>query len=133
MPRPFLLFCARVTLFSALAGGIYLATMSGGPAATGAINDKLAHLIGFYLLALLADLAFPRTHLLLVKSLPLMGYGVLIEILQFFIPYRSFSMLDLVADGAGLALYGCTVLVLERTGFGAWRVALAKVNPDAMA
>lgn len=122
MANRILLFIVRAALLLTLIVSTYLATASG-PVAAGGINDKLAHLIGFYLLALLADLSFPRRRFDLYKILPLMGYGLLIEIIQFFLPYRSFSTLDMVADGAGLMLYSLTILLLKRSPFRASRWA----------
>jgi len=56
-------------------------------------------------LAGLVDYAFPKSHFNLVKALPLLAYGVLMELVQWPLPYRSFSLLDMVADGSGLVLY----------------------------
>jgi VanZ family protein len=36
----------------------------------------------------------------------LLGYGLAIEIIQYILPYRSFSLLDLAADAFGLLAYG---------------------------
>jgi len=79
------------------------------------LNDKLEHLLAFYGLALLADFSFRSTHFALNKALPLLGYGLLIEVVQHFIPYRDFSLLDLGADFLGLATYGASVPLLRRT------------------
>jgi VanZ family protein len=70
------------------------------------INDKLNHLLAFAVLAFLADYSFPRTRLSLIKILALLGFGFLIEVLQYFLPYREFSLYDLLADGIGIAAYG---------------------------
>jgi VanZ family protein len=114
MTERILIFLMRVALVVALLAGTYLATTTGGTTVTEAINDKFAHLLGFYLLAVLADLSFPRVTYGLHKIAPLIGYGLLIEIIQWLLPYRTFSMLDLAADGAGLFCYGLTLLLLRR-------------------
>lgn len=121
-----LLFIMRAALALTLPAGIWLATTDSGSVGVSAINDKLAHLFGFYVLALLADFSYPRSGFGLSKILPLLSYGLLIEIVQFFIPYRSFSLLDLAADGAGLMLYGLTLLLLRRAPFIAWRWAFVR-------
>ena len=79
------------------------------------VNDKLGHFLAFYGLALLADFSFRATGYGLNKALPLLGYGLLIEIIQHFIPYRDFSLPDLGADALGLAAYGASVPMLRRT------------------
>lgn len=69
------------------------------------INDKVGHIVAFLLLAFLADFSFPNEGFGWSKILPLLGYGLLIEIIQYFLPYRLFSLLDLAADATGLVVY----------------------------
>ena len=69
------------------------------------VNDKLGHLLAFLALALLADGGWPAVPFLWRKALPLLLYGAAIEVLQHFIPNRSLSLGDWVADGAGILLY----------------------------
>lgn len=78
------------------------------------LSDKLNHFAAFLVLAMLIDLSHAEKRLIW-KALFLGGYGLLIEAVQFFIPYRDFSFGDLVADLAGLLIY----FMLKRT-----RVAL---------
>jgi len=78
-------------------------------------NDKLEHLLAFYGLALLTDFSFRDSRYGLVKVAGLLGYGLLIELIQSFIPYRSFSLWDLGADAFGLAAYGASIPLLRRT------------------
>ncbi len=72
--------------------------------------DKAAHLILFAVLSLF--LARSLHHIRSKKSIVLLAaavslfYGLLIEIHQSFIPYRSFEYLDLLADGVGAGLGG---------------------------
>lgn len=99
----------------------YFAVINGGPVLSGDINDKMAHIGAFYVSGGLADFAFPRSHFGFNKMLSLLGYGLLIEFVQSFLPYRDASMLDLLADAAGLSLYALTFLILMRTPFIGWR------------
>lgn len=78
------------------------------------INDKLSHLLAFLALAVMADYSFPEKDFIIPKGLPLLAYGIGIEVVQFFIPYRSFSVLDMVADAAGLIVYLFIIPVLNR-------------------
>jgi VanZ family protein len=48
------------------------------------------------------------------KYLPLFAYGVGMEVLQHFIPNRHFGVDDILADGAGILLYGILLLPLLR-------------------
>jgi len=86
------------------------------PAATD-VNDKFAHLASFFVLSLLADLAFPKRGFDWLIWTPLIAYGLLIEIIQYYIPYRSFSLLDWAADSGGILLYGLAVLWIKHTHF----------------
>lgn len=76
--------------------------------------DKLVHLAAFALLGGLADAGWPQRAYNYRKYLPLLGYGLLIECLQHFIPQRSFDLFDLLADAAGLLCYGILLLPLLR-------------------
>lgn len=78
------------------------------------VSDKLEHAAAFYVLALLLDFSTPRTAYRLRKALPLMAYGIALEVVQYFLPYREFSLLDMAADAAGLSLYGLSVPWLRR-------------------
>ena len=77
-------------------------------------EDKLWHLLTFLVLAFLADAGWPENGFEAIKFMPLLAYGIGIEILQYFIPNRFFGLDDIAADAAGIALYGLLVLPLLR-------------------
>jgi hypothetical protein len=77
-------------------------------------EDKLWHLLTFAVLAFLADAGWPTRGFTALKYLPLFAYGVAIELLQYSIPNRHFGVDDILADGAGLLLYGLLILPLLR-------------------
>jgi len=95
----------RVLLAIALLAIFFLATTRLKIPVAGDMDDKVNHVIAFFVLALLVDFSFPawtfRT-----KVLVLIAYGLSIEITQAYLPYRSCSLFDLGADAGGLALYG---------------------------
>ena len=93
---------------------LYLATTSRMIPVVEDINDKAEHGIAFYVLALLADFSFPQNGFGRAKALSLLGYGLAIEIIQYFLPYRSFSLIDLGADAVGLVIYGVSLPMLKR-------------------
>jgi VanZ family protein len=78
------------------------------------INDKIEHSAAFLFLAFLLDFAQPHQAWGQRKWLPLLGYGLLIELVQYFIPYREFSLWDLAADALGLAVYPMFFPLLKR-------------------
>ena len=69
------------------------------------INDYLKHAIVFFGFSVLMDLAISRHPFWLWKGLPLLIYGIIIEVMQYFSPDRSFSLLDWLADFSGILLY----------------------------
>ena len=69
------------------------------------VSDKVIHVFVFFCFAVLMDLATERHPFWLWKGLPLLVYGAGIEILQYFSPDRSFSVLDWLADFLGIFLY----------------------------
>lgn len=63
--------------------------------------DKLIHFSGFFVLAALATLGWRKGAATSIIAL-LLVYAALTELLQHFIPGRSFSLLDGLADGLGV-------------------------------
>jgi VanZ family protein len=88
------------------------------------IWDKANHFLAFYVLALLIDFSFPKTNLGISKVIALLTYGILIEVIQSFIPNRTASLLDLVADGIGIAIYRFSLPVIKHVPLlnRRWRV-----------
>ena len=78
------------------------------------IWDKAAHTLAFAALMLLSAVAYrPRLKLQWIALL-LLGFGIGMEIVQHFLPYREFSFLDMVANGLGILLAMPLVIPVER-------------------
>jgi VanZ family protein len=109
---------ARWLFVIALLSVSALAFMPGDdvPISTG--WDKSNHLLAFFVLALLAGLAWPRSDWW-KRALALVGYGVLIEVVQYFVG-RDAAALDVFADSMGIALHGIFVVLPMRR-----RIAIA--------
>ena len=75
--------------------------------------DKLEHLGAFLTLAFLVDFAFPASPWNRQKFFLLLSYGLLLEIVQYFIPFRQFSLWDLTADALGLLSYPLIIPLLK--------------------
>jgi VanZ family protein len=95
----------RATLVVTLIVIMYLATTQQDFAIIDDTNDKAKHILSFYALSFLADYSIPGARFNLGKGLAVLGYGLLIEVIQYFLPYREFSLFDLAADGIGIAAY----------------------------
>lgn len=104
----------RFVLAVALSVIFYLATTDLEVPGVEDVNDKVEHVAAFAVLALLADFSWPRSGFGAAKALFLLGYGLAIEITQYFLPYREFSLFDLAADAAGLLLYRLAVPLLMK-------------------
>ena len=76
-------------------------------------HDKAAHALAFFIVALMLQGAFPRLALT-ARLLVLAGLALLIELMQFVLVGRGFSVEDLIYDAAGIVLF---VLVSESFRF----------------
>lgn len=76
------------------------------------VNDKVGHFIAYFVLMLNIGLAtWKRKREVLLALYFTVGYGVLMEFGQYFVPGRDFSLLDMFANAAG-AVLGAGLLLL---------------------
>ncbi len=81
---------------------------------TPANADKVVHFLIYVIFVILYAFAFRgRRRIYMESFIYALCLGVSIEIIQYFIPYRSFEMLDIAADCAG-ALTGIAVIYKAR-------------------
>jgi len=104
----------RISLAAALSGILILATTPHSYPVVSDMNDKFNHVLAFFILALLADFSFPEKKSTLAMVLPLLAYGMAIEIIQYFLPYRMFSLFDVTADAVGIGLYKISFSLLKK-------------------
>lgn len=104
----------RVTLVAILIVIMYLATSQQEFSIIDDTNDKVKHILAFYVLSFLADYSVPGVKFKLGKGLAILGYGLLIEVIQYFLPYREFSLFDLAADAIGITAYVLSLPALSR-------------------
>ena len=120
----------RLALVGCLVG---IAVLAFAPLASdpGTGNDKLNHLLAFGVLAALADGSFPGPGpgQGWGKWASLVAYGLLIEAVQFFLPFREASGWDLLADGAGIGLYVVAARLVATLRAGRTRPAMSAANP----
>ena len=79
--------------------------------------DKIVHLLIYSVFVLLYAVSFFRRSHLYIKSF-VYGFclGLFIEILQYFIPYRSFDVLDIAANSLGAVVGLFIVYRLKKAG-----------------
>jgi len=103
---------ARWLFWLAIVGVSFLAFMPGDevPVSTG--WDKSNHALAFFVLAGLATCSWP-TASAWQRCLGLIGYGVLIECVQYLVG-RDAALLDVFADSIGLAIWQAVMLITRR-------------------
>lgn len=114
----------RIALAAAVTGITILATTPLSYPVIPDVNDKFNHVLAFFVLALLADFSFPEKKFAVAMILSLLGYGLAIEIIQYFLSHRMFSLLDLAADAAGIGLYKISSPLLKKV----WMEFLSKTE-----
>ncbi|MBE0485845.1 VanZ family protein [Marinobacter sp.] len=93
----------RAVLVASIAAILYLATTSSSYPIPSAANDKVNHIIAFIELTIVTRLAWPR--LSAYWYVPaLLSFGFALEVVQAQLPYRNFSMADVLADAFGIAI-----------------------------
>ncbi len=100
-----LMFLARVALVLSVVIIFCLSVIRTGPDLPGGLSDKFYHTIAFLILSCLAGTSFPKTGSSFYQPVVLLLYGIVIEVVQYFLPYRSFSIADMVADAGGIFVY----------------------------
>lgn len=78
------------------------------------IWDKASHAIAYAALMLTGGIGYRLQVPILQIALLLFGFGVTIEIAQYLMPGRSFSLYDMLANAAGIVAMLLVVLPLER-------------------
>lgn len=96
---------ARTSFFSAILLISYLAFSSDPPDLAMSMSDKFNHALAFFVLAMVLDQAYAQLKMMWGVALPLIVYGLFIEIVQGQLGYREMSLLDVGADSIGIALY----------------------------
>ena len=94
-------------------------------------NDKINHILAFGVLAALVDGSFPGPGpgQGWAKWFSLLGYGLLIEAVQFFLPFREASGWDLLADAAGIGLYVAGARLVATVRAGRTRSEMSAARP----
>lgn len=85
--------------------GLRVATMPLNFPESFNVSDKFIHFFVFFCFTLLLDVVSSREPFWLWKALPLAIYGFGVEVLQYFSPDRSFSLMDVLADFSGILFY----------------------------
>lgn len=93
----------QAALFLSVAAILYLATTNSSYPIPASANDKINHLIAFIELTIVTRLAWPRLSALWFAP-ALLAFGFTLELVQSTLPYRDFSLADVLADALGIAI-----------------------------
>ncbi|PID47371.1 MAG: teicoplanin resistance protein VanZ [Proteobacteria bacterium] len=104
---------AKISFFTCIIIIEYLATTSNHMKLMENTWDKSNHLLAFFALYILFAFAFEKC-LSKCKILALLTFGIQIECVQYFLPYRDFSFLDIFADGVGIFLGFLAIFPLKK-------------------
>lgn len=91
-----------------------LSLSSSGHAVPIIWNDKLIHIISYFLLIMVFDFSWRPSKQLLIKSVLILVYSGLIEYAQGYIPGRDTSLADIAANATGILLFIICVPILKR-------------------
>ena len=94
----------QTALWCAVIAILYLATTSVDHKVQSTFNDKFNHFFAFIVLSFLAHIAYPKVQKF-TWATALFFYGLFIEGVQYFLPHREFSLLDLATDALGIIAY----------------------------
>jgi VanZ family protein len=93
----------QVMFYTALLSIMFLATTTIEIQVVESMWDKSNHFFAFFVLYVLMSLAYEELSVK-VKITLLLAFAVFIEVVQYFIPGRFFSLMDVVADSVGIAI-----------------------------
>ena len=116
-----LIFRLGLLAYLAIISFLAFAPLASAP---GTGHDKVNHIMAFFVLAGLADRAYPGPspgrgwH----KWVSVLSFGLFIEATQYFLPYREFSLWDLGADGIGILLYVAGIRLAISASWGRTRL-----------
>ena len=85
--------------------------------------DKLGHFSAYAVLAMCGGLAFPTGRAEVAVGVLIVAYGCILEIAQLYIPGRSGTVEDAIADGLGV-MVGVGIVRILRRIFAKWVVGV---------
>jgi len=94
----------KIVFYTAVIAGCVVAFSPAEAGLQPQLNDKFLHIVGFFIMAILAHLAHPKSNEY-VLIIGLATFGILVEIVQAYLPYRQFSLWDWCADIFGVTVY----------------------------
>ena len=103
-------WAAILLLYALLVLLVSVLNLGETPAAD--LNDKLGHFLIYALFAGIAARLVEQRHFVFL-GLALVGYGLAMELLQMFLPWRSHSLADALANSLGIVAALALLAVLR--------------------
>ena len=102
-------------LFAAiLFASLYLSLTPIANAVPAVLNDKLVHMVSYFILILTFDFSVKSGEAIFVKAIFVFVYSCAIEYAQGFVPGREVSFWDIVANAVGIFSFVLCVPLLKR-------------------
>lgn len=101
----------RIQFFVMLATYLYLGATRISAEVAASFNDLVAHALGYTVAAVSAYVAFTWGRSFFLSLVFLWAFSLFVEIVQFHLPYRSFSIADILANTSGLVVGTFVVFV----------------------
>jgi VanZ family protein len=79
--------------------------------------DKLKHMSAFFMLSLLLNRASSTLKHRIRNMILLLLFGIFIEVVQLYFPHRESSVLDVIADFAGIVLFQVSYSIFKLIKF----------------
>ena len=114
-----MLLSLRVVLVASIISISFLATAELIPDSSSLINEKLLHFGCFIYLTMLSSFAKIVNQDFWLYVIVL-SYGILIEVAQLYLPYRSFEFLDILADFSGILFASFFLRFVKKFSLSYW-------------
>lgn len=95
--------CLRYQYWALLNLYLLLGTARQPQQVVGDYNDLLMHFLGYVVAGLSVNLAYPHRPQY-QQALHLWLFSTAVEVIQYFLPWRSFDLWDMLANTAGIVL-----------------------------
>ena len=81
-------------------------------------SGLVVHFVAYFIGSVLLYLAYGKDTLfsILISSFTIFLYSVVLEVVQFYLPYRAFNPIDIAANGGGVVFFVICWAVFFRSG-----------------
>ncbi|MDO3388274.1 VanZ family protein [Gilvimarinus sp. SDUM040013] len=115
--EPMWTLCKQGQFWALLAIYLLLGTAQQPQQVVGDYNDLLMHFLGYLVAGISISIAYPKQSVY-ARLMWLWLFSTGVEIIQYFLPWRSFDLWDMLANTSGIVLglviFSCACLIVRR-------------------